>query len=439
MSETTSGVAAISRGRRVAIWVLVVFASILLFGTASQVWVRQQVLNTDRWVKASNEVLAKPEVQSALSAYIVDEIYSNVDVASELEDQLPDGWKGLAGTISGALRQPATNGVEALLGTQRVQNIWDRVNRSAHTTLVNVLEDKMKFGESSDGKVVLDVGEIVRVVGADLGVPKAAMDKIPPDVGQITIFESDQLSTVQTIVKILKVMGPILSIVIITLYGIAIWLARGRRRLTVRNIGWAIIIVGVLLLVFRRLTGNIISSVVDNPSYSLAIKVVFGVVSELLFSMAWIIITWGIIIVIGMLLLGPSKAAQSVRRVIAPVMNTETNVFWIGAGVLYVLILLWSPSPAFRVWWSILLIGVAVGAGLYKLRARTMSEFEDRKLQIDLSKIGDHASGVWGNVTGWFGNLGGKDPVEQIEKLNALRKSGAITEEEFAEAKKKYL
>ena len=324
---------AIGRGRRIGVLLLIILASVLLFGTAADVWVKRQVLSTPKWVAASDKILANPKVQAALSTYIVDEIYANVDVQQELADKLPGDWQGIAGPIAAGIRTPATSVVERILSSDRVQKIWHNVNEKAHTVLVNVLEDKTRVGSTKDGKVTLNIGEIVQIVGTDLGIPKSVMDKLPADVGQITIFESSSLATIQTAVKVINILGPILFVVIVALYSLAVWLARGRRRLTLRNIGWAIIIVGLLLTTMRRLTGNYIDSIISNDQYSVAGKIIFGILSELLFDTAWILITWGLVIVIGMVIIGPSRPAVWARRVVAPVLNAERVIFWVGAAV----------------------------------------------------------------------------------------------------------
>ena len=85
----------LSRKRIFAIWALIIVASVLVFGTAAEVWVKRQVLSTSAWVNASAKVLDQPEVQAALATYIVNEVYSSVDVKQELADQLPEDLKGL--------------------------------------------------------------------------------------------------------------------------------------------------------------------------------------------------------------------------------------------------------------------------------------------------------------------------------------------------------
>ena len=135
----------ISRTRRILVWVLVVLATLITFGSAAEVWVKHQLLDTPAWVRASDKLLADPAVRSALADYIVDEVYSAVDVQQQLSDKLPEDWQGLAGPISAAVRGPVTGTVEKLLGSPKVSAIWTQVNTRAHETLVNVLEDERKY------------------------------------------------------------------------------------------------------------------------------------------------------------------------------------------------------------------------------------------------------------------------------------------------------
>ncbi len=427
------------RGRRIAVALILLLASVLLLGTAADVWVKRQVLSTPKWVAASDKILANPKVQDALATYIVDEIYSNVDVQKELAEKLPEGWKGIAGPIAAGIRTPATSAVDKILSSDQVAKIWHTVNEKAHQTLVNVLEDKTKIGSTKDGKVTLDVGEIVRIVGTDLGLPSSVMDKVPSNVGQITIFESSSLATIQKAVKVLNILGPVLFVVIVALYSLAVWLARGRRRLTLRNVGWSIIVVGILLITIRRVTGNYVESIISNAQYSVAGKIIFGILSELLFDTAWVLISWGAIIVAGMLIIGPSRIAVWARRTVAPLFNAEPIIFWVSAAVLYLLVLFFVPSPALRLWWSVIIIGIVVALGLEFLRRRSIVEFPEAHLDIELDGVKESVSKSWSSVKSRFAHNSSGDHVEQLQKLSELHSSGALSDEEFAAAKAKLL
>ena len=427
------------RMRRIAVLLLIVLASVLMFGTAADIWVKRQVLSTPKWVAASDKILSNPKVQAALSTYIVEEIYTNVDVQKELAEKLPESWQGLAGPLSAGLRAAAGTAVEKILATDRVQKIWHNVNETAHTALVNLLEDKSKVASSSGGTVTLDVGEIVKIVGTDLGIPSSVMDKIPADVGQITIFKSDQLANIQRIVKVANILGPILFVVITGIYLLALWLARGRRRITLRNIGWSIIIVGFLLTTMRRLSGNYVGSIITNDQYSVAGKIIFSILSELLFDTAWLLISWGAVIVAGMVIIGPNRVATWARRAIAPVLNADRTTFWIGAAVAYLLILWFVPSPALRLWWSVILLGAVGALGLEYLRRRSLVEFPDSHLDIDVDGIKASASKTWSGLTSRFSRDSAGDHVAQLQKLTELHSAGSLSDEEFAASKAKLL
>jgi hypothetical protein len=436
-----------SRLRRTLAWILLVLASILTFGVAIDVWVKEQLLSTPRWVETSDKILADPRVQTTLATYLVDEVYANVDVAGAIGDRLPEDLKGLAGPLAGALRSPATQGVERLLASSQTQRIWKEVNTAAHKTLVAVLEDKMPAGSSKDGKVTIDLGELVKRVATQLGLPSAIIDRIPADVGQVTIFQSDQLALIQRSVAIVNVLGPILIVVVVAMYAAAVWLAVGLRVRTLRNAGWSLVIVGAVIVTLRRLLGNYVTSMITSPQYGPTGDLIWAVVTRFLWSIGWLLIGWGVLIVLGMVLVGPSRAAHAVRRFTAPFVNSEPVVFWVGVGVLYLIIVWLVPTPALQVWWSVLLVAGVGAAYLGVLRRRSRGEFPDVGLHID--GLGDRATETWGDITGFGRSVAERlrsrrrasaaDPVAQLQGLAELHRSGALSDDEFAAAKAKLL
>ncbi len=429
----------ISRSRKILVWCLVVLATFITFGSAAEVWVKHQLLDTPAWVRASDKLLAEPAVRTALSEYIVDQVYSNVDVQQQLADKLPEDWQGLAGPLTAAVRGPLTGTVENLLGSPKINAIWHKVNTRAHETLVNVLKDNTKYGSTADGKVVLDLGEVIRAVATNLGLPKAAVDRIPADAGQITLIQSDQLSLVQQAVKALGILNWVLLIVVAGLYALAVFLARGRRRVTLRAVGFSLIIVAFGLVVVRVVSGNLIVDLIHDPNLTPAGRAIYLIGSELLISVALTIATYGAVILVGTFLVGPSRAATSVRRIAAPVMNTDAAVFWIGAAVLFAIVWMWEPTAAFGIWWSVLALLLVTCFGLNLLRRQSLADFPDATIEGGFEGLKHSASGAWGSlagrVRGGNGSSSGGDPVERLAALQSLHASGALTDDEFAKAK----
>ena len=131
-----------SRARRRTVKALVVLGSLLAFLSVFAIWIERQALNTDDWVDTSGRLIQNETIRAALSDYLVDQLYANVDVEKELEDILPGETKELAGPVSGGLRQVAGDGAEQVLETSTAQELWKDANRTAHEQLLAVLEDK---------------------------------------------------------------------------------------------------------------------------------------------------------------------------------------------------------------------------------------------------------------------------------------------------------
>ena len=122
----------LGRWRRFSIWTLILVASLIAVVGISTLWVKRQVLDDKAWSDASADVIADPDVRNALSIFLVNQLYDNVDVAAAIENRLPEGAKSIAGTLAGALRQPATNAINQLLARPRVQQLFINASSAAH-------------------------------------------------------------------------------------------------------------------------------------------------------------------------------------------------------------------------------------------------------------------------------------------------------------------
>src|SRR3954447_19106248 len=346
----TGSVAGQMRGRRRAlVWTLLVLASLLAFGSIVTTWVHRQMLDNQSWQDASARLIEDPEVQNALSVYLVNELYDKVDVAAALGERLPTELKPLAPSVAAGLRQPATDGVKRLLEAPRVQQLWINANAVAQQKLVNVLEDKTGDGiTTGDGVVTLDLSALVKQIGAQLGVPASALDRLPPDAGMITVMRSDQLSAAQAAVKGVRVLGSALLVLVLALYAVALYLARGERRVTLRNIGFALLLVGLAVLVVRRVAGNVAIDALTSPQGAPAGRRAWLIGSEILSEIGWATILYGAIVVAGSVLAGPTAAATSVRGRVAPVLNERPGIAWAAVGAVFLLLVLWGGTHALR-------------------------------------------------------------------------------------------
>jgi hypothetical protein len=365
-----------SGARRAVIWALIVLASVIAIGAVLTTWVDRQMLDQQSWTDASAELIEDPEVRDAVSVYLVNVLYDNVDVAGELEQRLPPDLKALAGPAAGALRQPATDAVGRVLDSPRVQQLWIDASTLAQEKLVNVLEDKTGNGiTTGDGVVTLDLGELATQVGTQLGLSSATLAKLPPDAGQITVMRSSQLAAAQTGVRVLRVLSAVLLVVVLGLYALAIYLARGERRRTLRDVGCAILIVGLVVLVVRRVAGNEVLDTLTSPASEDAAQRGWLIGTAILGSIGWAAIIYGSVVLLGAILAGPTAYATRLRARLAPALNASGAAVGAVIGGAFLLLVLWGPTHALRTLWGIALLGALVAAGVVMLRRQTLREF----------------------------------------------------------------
>ena len=370
------------RTRSILAWSLLALGTLILLVGSLTVWVKRQALDTDAWVAASTEMLEDDEIREALSIYIVDQLYENGDVQGRLEERLPPELDPIAAPLAGALRAPAERAADELLQRPRVQELWENVNREAHEALLRILEDETREGVSTaEGTVTLDLRVFIVNVGEELGLGEQLDARLPEDAGQLTVLESDELSLAQDSVKVIKALSWIVILAALLAFGGAVWFARKRRSM-LRNTGVVFVLVGILLLVIREAAGSyLVDALAEGESVREAAGSTWIIGTSLLADVAWALIVYGAVILLGALLAGPSGVAGRVRGAIAPTLRDRPGVAWAVLAGVYFLLVLWGPVPALRTWLGVLLLGGLVALGFEAFRRLAVGELEKPRLE----------------------------------------------------------
>lgn len=364
-----------SRWRRIVPWVLIVVASIIALAAALNVWVKRQALDTDNWTTTSSSLLQNDEIRGALSVYLANELYSNVDVQARIKQRLPDQLDGLAAPLAAASRGAATNAVDELLSRPRVQQLWKDSNGRAHELFIAVIDGETEKLQTTDGKVILDLHPLVEELASQQGLIGAAAQRLPPDAGQLVIMDSKQLDTAQKAVKVIKVLSYFLGILVLGLYALAVYLARGARRTTLMGVGFAVLTVGILLLGANRFAGNwLVDSLIKNPDFEAAAAAAYAIGTELLRNAAISFVAYGVAIVAGAWLAGPSRPAMAIRRWLAPSFRDHPIVAYAIFTLVLLIALIAGPTDSSRLIPLLILFGFAY-LGLEVFRRQTLREF----------------------------------------------------------------
>jgi hypothetical protein len=352
----------------------VVFALAIIATLASvlTIWAKRQALDTDAWTRTSTELLESREIRDAVSTYLVDELFDGIDVQAQLARVLPDRLDPLAGPAAAALRELAIEQAQSLLASGPVQDLWGEANRRAHEALLALLDDE-SVGPVSlvDGAVVLDLRPLVSRLRDRVGLE----GELAGDAGLITVLEADEVTQAQRAVNALRRLTTLLFLVALALYAAAIWLAAGARRTMLAACGAALLGVGVLLLVVRRVAGDgLVEALVEAPSSRPAATVAWLVSTSMLRDIAIALAVYGAVALAGAWLSGGSRPARAVRRRLAPGLLGYPVAVFAAVALVFLLVLLWSPLETGRRLYGTLLLAALVMGGVELLRRQTRRE-----------------------------------------------------------------
>ena len=155
---------------RVLVPLLLVLATLIGIGAAFAVWVNRQALNTNNWSSTSAKILEDKQVQTALSAYLVHELFTNVNVSADLQTILPKPLQPLAGPAAAGLQQLAGQLAPKVLASPQVQAAWVQANIAAHKELLKVLNGGGPVVSTKSGVVTLNLQALVKQLAATLGI-----------------------------------------------------------------------------------------------------------------------------------------------------------------------------------------------------------------------------------------------------------------------------
>jgi MFS family permease len=255
-------------------------------------------------------------------------------------------------------------------------------------------------------------------------------------------MRSNQLKTSQDAASAVNSLAIVLPALAIVLFALAIWLARGRRRRALRSAGWSFVVVGLLLLLVRRIGGNeIVDSLVKVPSNEAAVHQAWVIATSLLFAIAVALIVYGVVFALAAWLGGPTRPARFLRKLAAPELRESPGVAYAAAGGLLLGLVVWGPTPAFRQLAWILVFAALLALGVSVLRRQTAVEFpgvqrgDAMREQRDRREAARARKSAAGAPAAAPAVPAPRQPVDELERLAALHDSGQLSDTEFATAK----
>jgi hypothetical protein len=420
------------RRHRVLVPVLVAAGLVCIFVSTISVWLRDAALDSSTWESQSTQLLRSDNVRGLVATYVADQVVTQTDAQALLASSLPPRLQPLAGPGTAALDRLANQAVNEALTLPRVQELWAEANLRAHEKLVAFLKGETSRLQASNGSVVLNVQQIVENMGARLGASPEAVQRIQQQVPPIVLIRSDQLGAAQTGVQALEVLSVWPLVIGLVLNAVAVYLAWDRRRTVVRDIAIGFLVMGVLLLVVRKIAGDaVVDSLVRADSVKAAAHDVWDIYTTLLKESAIAGIAVGVLGLVWSWLAGPASAAATIRRRLAPTFREHPVRVHVLLALAALLVALYQPVGTPRRSIGLIMLVIVAFAGLEALRRQAVTEYPQA------------AEGVWPAIARFrvrpradhHLHADPGDRLEQLERLTALHDRGGLTDSEYEREK----
>ncbi len=331
--------------RRIVAIVLVVLTAVLAFAAVPAMYLRSEILDTDRYVATVAPLASDPAIQAEITDKVTQQITDSVDFEAITRDALNELSKtaprvaavitGLAPVIAEQTKNLIHSTVSNFVTTPQFQDLWIQVNRVAHQGIVNLATGNTGGAVSIDqsGTVTISTKEIVariKTALVDQGVGIAA--RIPDIDRQITLFQSPELVRATNAIRTLDATAPILAwLTVITAVGAIAVAPRGRKRSTTSGVGLAVAIAMALLalalVIGRAVLLNSIPPGSVTPAAAQSLVETFLVPLRTSLRLVFVV---GLIIALAAFLGGHSRPAEFVRHGLASAGDYITGK--VGAG-----------------------------------------------------------------------------------------------------------
>ncbi len=311
-------------GRWTGAVILLVVGVLAVTVSIFAVFVRDQLLDTDSYVKTVSPLAENPAVQTAIAHRLTDEITKKADLQGRINDalqsidrdRLADRLSILSGPVADALGKWLYGRVLEIVKSRQFATAWDAANRAAHEQLKQVLTGSDSGVVRSSGTTVsIDVGAFVGVLTKQLQERGFGLaGKIPKFSLQYTILQSDQLPRIRSAVSTLDKLATWLPLLGMLLIVFGVFVAPSRRRGLLIT-GLLVALFGVVVLIAlnygrHRYLAELPASV-GSPGAAAAI---FDTLLRTVLAAGRLELVLGIGLAVGAWLFGPARAATWVRQ-----------------------------------------------------------------------------------------------------------------------------
>ncbi|MEU6418831.1 hypothetical protein [Streptomyces spiralis] len=300
---------------------LIVLSCVLAPLAAVAAWTADEVDDTDRYVATVAPLASDPAVQAAAANRVTDAVMSHIDLPTLLEGAAPENRPllekalgKLGGTLENAVRSFVRDKAQDVIASDVFRRIWIDANRQIHTALDKALTGGGGAVKINNQSVTVDLAPVVERVKqrlVDEGMTVAA--RIPQVHTDFTVLRSDKLGKMKTYLRVLRIAGFWLPVLVVLLVVAGVLLSVHRRRVLVAAVlavAVAMLILGLALTVFREVYLNALPDTVSQP----AAGAIYDTLTRYLRTSVRRVVALAVVIALAAWLTGPGRRAGFVRE-----------------------------------------------------------------------------------------------------------------------------
>jgi hypothetical protein len=294
-----------ARLRKVFAVVFVVIAVLAASAITPGLWARRTVYETKRYIAVVGPLASDPAIQEALARELTQAVFTAVDIQSKVQAAIAHRAPQLefiAGPVTTSLQGFVQDQVQKLFASDQFQQFWINANTLLQQQVVAVLDGKSEAVTVQGNQVVFNYlpllndalaqlsGTLSTILNRQITLPTITPDTVPsqavasletalgvslpPTFGSVTLFQGDELTSVQNAVSIFNKTLILAIVVFILSVALALVLSTNRRR-TLLQLLTALIVVVVLERRFAiAQASNVVSMV--KPENQAAVQAIIG-------------------------------------------------------------------------------------------------------------------------------------------------------------------
>jgi hypothetical protein len=293
------------RLRKVFAVVFIVIAVLAATALTPGLWARRTVYNTNRYLAVVGPLASDPAIQEALARQLTQAVFTATDVEAKVQAAIAERAPRLgfiAGPLTSSLQGFVQDQAQKVLASSQFQDFWVRANTALQKQVVAVLDGNSDVLTVQGNQVVFNYlpllndalqqlsGTLSAILNRQITLPTITPDTVPsqavtsletalgvtlpPTFGSVTLFQGDELTSVQDAVSTFNKILILAMALFIISAALALILSTRRRR-TLLQLVTALIVVVVLERRFAIAEANNVVNMAK-PENQAAVQAIIG-------------------------------------------------------------------------------------------------------------------------------------------------------------------